>query len=137
MLGAVAASTSLCFSPSTYSTRIVVLRRISNSTLALNNGHSFLLLSAKPMHFSSHKSSRRQPHFLAQAAASSGQVLWSLSFVFFSFIFCFLNSILINPHFQLPFLCFNLLLGLFLQLLLGNAVGTFLENEQCRLGNKL
>ncbi|KAG4960673.1 hypothetical protein JHK82_037349 [Glycine max] len=71
MLGAVAASTSLCFSPSTYSTRIVVLRRISNSTLALNNGHSFLLLSAKPMHFSSHKSSRRQPHFLAQAAASS------------------------------------------------------------------
>ncbi|KAL5151425.1 Fatty-acid-binding protein 3, chloroplastic [Glycine soja] len=71
MLGAVAASTSLCFSPSTYSTRIVVLRRISNSTLALNNGHSFLLLSAKPMHFSSHKSSRRQLHFLAQAAASS------------------------------------------------------------------
>ncbi|KAH1148673.1 hypothetical protein GYH30_043349 [Glycine max] len=71
MLGAVAASTSLYFSPSTNSTRIVVLKRISNSTLPFSNDHSFSLLSATPMHFSSHKSSRRQPHFLAQAASSS------------------------------------------------------------------
>ncbi|KAK7401725.1 hypothetical protein VNO78_13428 [Psophocarpus tetragonolobus] len=68
MLGAVATSTSLCFSPST---RIVVLKRISNSTLPLSHGHSFSLLSATPMHFSSHNTSRRQPHFLTHAASSS------------------------------------------------------------------
>ncbi|TKY49275.1 Fatty-acid-binding protein 3 [Spatholobus suberectus] len=71
MLGAVAASTTLCFSPCTNSTRIVVLKRISNSTLTLSHGHSFSLLSTTPMHFSLHKSSKRQPHFLAQAASSS------------------------------------------------------------------
>ncbi|RDX82341.1 Fatty-acid-binding protein 3, chloroplastic [Mucuna pruriens] len=71
MLGAVAASPTLCFSPSTNSTRIVVLKRISNSTLPLSHGHSFSLLSATPMHFSLHKIGRRQPHFLSQAAPTS------------------------------------------------------------------
>ncbi|KAG2372371.1 Fatty-acid-binding protein [Vigna angularis] len=72
MLGAVAASTALCFSPSTHPTRTFVHRGVSNSTLPLSNhGHSFSLLSSTPMHFSSH-SSRRQPLFLAQAASSSG-----------------------------------------------------------------
>ncbi|CAJ1957796.1 unnamed protein product [Sphenostylis stenocarpa] len=71
MLGAVAASTTLCFSPSTHPTRIFVHKGISNSTLPFSNGHSFSLFSATPMHFSSHKSSRRQPLFLAQAASSS------------------------------------------------------------------
>ncbi|XP_047177752.1 fatty-acid-binding protein 3, chloroplastic isoform X2 [Vigna umbellata] len=71
MLGAVAASTALCFSPSTHPTRTFVHRGVSNSTLPLSNhGHSFSLLSSTPMHFSSH-SSRRQPLFLAQAASSS------------------------------------------------------------------
>ncbi|KAL2331254.1 hypothetical protein Fmac_018835 [Flemingia macrophylla] len=67
MLGAVAASTTLCFSPST----TVVLKRISNSTLPLSHGHSFSLSSPTPLHFSSHKSSRRHSHFLAHAASSS------------------------------------------------------------------
>ncbi|XP_014502458.1 fatty-acid-binding protein 3, chloroplastic isoform X2 [Vigna radiata var. radiata] len=71
MLGAVAASTALCFSPSTPPTRIFVHRGVSNSTLPLSNhGHSFSLLSSTPMHFSS-LSSRRQPLFLTQAASSS------------------------------------------------------------------
>jgi len=73
MLGAVAASTALCFSPSTHPTRIHVHKGVSNSTLPLSShGHSFSLLSSTPMHFSLHKSSRRQPLFLAQAALSSG-----------------------------------------------------------------
>ncbi|XP_061369989.1 fatty-acid-binding protein 3, chloroplastic [Gastrolobium bilobum] len=72
MLGAVAASTTLLsFSPSTYQSRIVVHRRISNSTLPLNHVYCFSLLSASPMHFSFSKSSRGQPHFFAEAASSS------------------------------------------------------------------
>jgi len=73
MLGAVAASTALSFSPSTHPTKNFVHKGVSNSTLPFSNhGHSFSLLSTTHMHFSSHKSSRRQPLFLSQAASSSG-----------------------------------------------------------------
>ncbi|XP_027927031.1 fatty-acid-binding protein 3, chloroplastic isoform X2 [Vigna unguiculata] len=72
MLGAVAASTALSFSPSTHPTKNFVHKGVSNSTLPFSNhGHSFSLLSTTHMHFSSHKSSRRQPLFLSQAASSS------------------------------------------------------------------
>ncbi|WVZ00083.1 hypothetical protein V8G54_026152 [Vigna mungo] len=81
MLGAVAASTALCFSPSAHPTRIFVHRGVSNSTLPLSNhGHSFSLLSSTPMHFSSH-SSRRQPIFLTQAASSSASFEKSLQII--------------------------------------------------------
>ncbi|KAL9322148.1 hypothetical protein ACSQ67_010201 [Phaseolus vulgaris] len=72
MVGAVAASTALGFSPLTHPTRILVNKGVSNSTLPLSShGQSFSLLSSTPMHFSSHKSSRNQPLFLAQVASSS------------------------------------------------------------------
>lgn len=126
MLGAVAASTALCFSPSTPPTRIFVHRGVSNSTLPLSNhGHSFSLLSSTPMHFSS-LSSRRQPLFLTQAASSSGQILWSLLLKLFSALFLlfqfssplsFLMPICIVCHVVLPgsFLIL-LLLGMHLAL---------------------
>ncbi|XP_027340874.1 fatty-acid-binding protein 3, chloroplastic isoform X2 [Abrus precatorius] len=72
MLGAVAASTTLSFSPSNHSNRIVVLKGISNSTLPVSHAHCFSLSSAAPLHLSFCKSIRRLPLFLAQAASSSG-----------------------------------------------------------------
>ncbi|XP_027340873.1 fatty-acid-binding protein 3, chloroplastic isoform X1 [Abrus precatorius] len=71
MLGAVAASTTLSFSPSNHSNRIVVLKGISNSTLPVSHAHCFSLSSAAPLHLSFCKSIRRLPLFLAQAASSS------------------------------------------------------------------
>lgn len=77
MLGTIAASTTLCLSPSTHSStfnflpRIVVLKRTSHSTLPLRDAHCFSLLSAPPLHFSFYKSNRRQTPFIAVAASSS------------------------------------------------------------------
>ncbi|CAJ2659460.1 unnamed protein product [Trifolium pratense] len=66
MLGAVAASTSLCFSPSTR------FKKISNSTQSFNNIHSFSLFTPPSLHFSLYHNSKTQPpHFFPQPASSS------------------------------------------------------------------
>jgi hypothetical protein len=93
MLGAVSASTSLCFSPS------IRIKTISKSTQSLNNVHSFSLITPPSLHFSLYHTSKAQPHFFPQASSSSssisGEIMHSLSFIFrfHFFLFCFfINS---------------------------------------------
>ncbi|CAL0310707.1 unnamed protein product [Lupinus luteus] len=72
MFGTMAASTTLCFSPSINSSTFNFhKKKISNSTLSFNNSHCFSLSSPSLMHFSMQSNSRRQPHFFAAAASSS------------------------------------------------------------------
>ena len=141
MLGAVATSTTLWLSPSihpstfTFLPRFNVHKRISNSTLPMNHGHSFTLLSAPPLHFSFYSSSRRQTHLFAEAASSSssGQILWSLIYPQLFYFFSLFSHLISHPTFQFQFLC----LSLFLQLPLGMHLPLSWEINNAEMGNKL
>ncbi|XP_019454708.1 PREDICTED: fatty-acid-binding protein 3, chloroplastic isoform X1 [Lupinus angustifolius] len=72
MFGTMAASTTLCLSPSINSSTFNFHhKKISNSTLSFTNSHCFSLSAPSLMHFSFQSSSRRQTHFFAAAASSS------------------------------------------------------------------